>query len=139
MQAKKPKATDKGQYKIAIFFIDHKLPTGRAFTMHSNKSQDHRNISANRFKRMVTVGKFAGTVNWAGLYQNEWLIAEFCDDGENTQKTWHHRDGKTQKLADLPEHMRIIAAQKQRAEESAKAMANLKQFEHLQKIYADEF
>jgi hypothetical protein len=139
MQAKKPKASDRGEYKIAIFFINHSLPTGRAFTMRSNKSQDQRNLSANRFKRMVSVGKFSGTVNWAGLYHNEWLVAEFTDSGENTPKTWHHRDGKTQKLSDMPENVRILQAQKQRAEQAAIDATNGQQLQQLKKIYADEF
>lgn len=120
----KPKASDRGQIKIAIFFIDHKLPTGRAFTMHSNRSQDNRNLAVNRFKRMVSIGKFSGTVNWAGIYQNEWLIAEYKEK-EDGKREWAHRDGRTQNHRDLPDYMRKLDKEKQMRDEILKAGLNL--------------
>jgi hypothetical protein len=81
----KPKASDKGRYRCAVFFKDHRIPNGNAFVMWSNKNQDNRNVSVNSFKQKILRGeKFEGKVNWAGIYENGNLIWEYKDDA----KTW---------------------------------------------------
>jgi len=74
----RPKASDKGRYRCAVFFKNHRIANGSAFTMHSNKNQDNRNVSVGRFKRLILKGdRFAGKVNWAGIYEDNRLIWEF--------------------------------------------------------------
>lgn len=81
----RPRAADKGRYRCAVFFKDHRIPNGNAFNMHSNRNQDDRNVSINRFKQLILRGeKFEGKVNWAGIYENNILIWEYKDD----LKTW---------------------------------------------------
>jgi hypothetical protein len=81
----RPKAADKGRYRCAVFFKDHRIPNGNAFNMHSNLNQDYRNVSVNRFKQLILKGeRFEGKVNWAGIYENNILIWEYKDD----LKTW---------------------------------------------------
>ncbi len=75
---RKPKAADRGAYRLGVFFVDHKSDDGRAFYFYSNSAQDRANTSINRLKQLVAV-KWKGKVNWAGLYYNHEQIAEYKD------------------------------------------------------------
>jgi len=66
-QNKSIKST-RGRFKLAIFFIDHRLD--RAFTLFSTIGQDVHGKSLKRFKHLVLRGKFAGKVKWAAIYEN---------------------------------------------------------------------
>ncbi len=72
----KPKALDRGQYRLAVYFIDHQSKDGKAYYFHSNQAQDKQGISVARLKRLVTQN-WAGKVSWAGLYKNNDLMYEF--------------------------------------------------------------
>ena len=77
MQRKtRPKASDKGRYKLAVYFIVHESSDGTPRYFWSNKSQDRRGLSINRLKKLV-IDKWKGKVNWAGLYEDGRMIAEF--------------------------------------------------------------
>ncbi len=78
-RTRKPKAADRGRYKLAVYFIDHKEVNGKPYYFHSTARQDKNNISLNRFKRMVTK-KWSGRINWAAIYENEVMICEFKDE-----------------------------------------------------------
>lgn len=82
---RKAKAADRGRWKIGVYFVDHKSPSGAAYYFHSNKSQDNSGISANRLKKLVA-NTWKGKVNWAGLYEDNVLKAEYRD-GE-----WTHNN-----------------------------------------------
>jgi hypothetical protein len=75
----KAKAVDKGEYKLGVFFKDHKIPNGNAWYGYSNKNQDKNNVSVNRFKALVSRGIFKDKVNWAGIYHLDHLIWEYKD------------------------------------------------------------
>ncbi len=68
------KVRDKGDYKLVVYFINHRDIRGRPKTFHSNRSQDRRGLSVNRFKKMVSGEipvrgeSWADKVNWAGIY-----------------------------------------------------------------------
>lgn len=80
-RVRKPKAADKGRYKLAVYFHDHDDKNGRAKYFWSNAQQDKKGVSINRLKRMVTV-KWQGKVNWAAIYENG---APICKFNEETQ------------------------------------------------------
>ena len=50
----KPKAADRGRFRLAVYFVNHQSGSGRAYYFHSNRSQDAMGVSANRLKRLVT-------------------------------------------------------------------------------------
>ena len=81
----KPKAADRGRFRLAVYFVNHQSGSGRAYYFHSNRSQDAMGVSANRLKRLVTQ-KWDGKVNWAGLYENNHLIAEYKLENNEWQK-----------------------------------------------------
>lgn len=72
----RPKASDKGRYKLAVYFIDHQDGNGRPKYFHSNMTQDRRNVSVNRFKRLV-LDKWQNKVNWAAIYEHGRMVGEF--------------------------------------------------------------
>ncbi|MEZ4991870.1 MAG: hypothetical protein R2824_15725 [Saprospiraceae bacterium] len=72
----RPKASDKGRFKLGVYFITHESHDGKAKYFHSNKSQDKRGISVNRLKKLV-LDRWRGKVNWAAIYENGHMISEF--------------------------------------------------------------
>lgn len=72
----RPKASDKGRYKLAVYFVDHRSDSGQAMYFHSNLSQDKRGLSVNRFKKLV-LEKWRNKVNWAAIYEDGRMISEF--------------------------------------------------------------
>jgi hypothetical protein len=82
----RPKAADKGRYKLAVYFINHRDDNGRPKYFHSNLSQDRRNTSVNRLKKLV-LDKWRGKVNWAAIYEHGNMISEF----KNENGVWETR------------------------------------------------
>lgn len=82
-RVRKPKAADKGRYKLGVYFHNHDDKNGRAKYFWSNTQQDKKGISVNRLKKMVTV-KWQGKVNWAAIYENGIQVCKF---NEETQWT----------------------------------------------------
>ena len=72
---KRPKDAQ-GIHKLAVFFIDHRHPRGKAHYFYSTIRQDQNNSAQRRLKYLVNV-KWAGKVNWAGLYVSNQLQEEF--------------------------------------------------------------
>lgn len=70
------KKKNQGRYHLSIYFIDHWQPEGKPFYFWSNKGQDKAGSSIKRLKGLVT-GRWKNKVNWAGLYEDEKLIATF--------------------------------------------------------------
>ena len=68
----------KGIYKLAVFFLErlHRQPEGKPYYFLSTRRQDQNNTAKKRLKYLVSE-KWAGKVNWAGLYENNQLIEEF--------------------------------------------------------------
>ena len=66
----------RGMYKLAIYFIDHKQPNGRAYYFYSTRRQDQDRTAKRRLKYLVNK-KWAGLIHWAGLYYHNQLIQEF--------------------------------------------------------------
>lgn len=73
----KPKASDKGEWKLGVYFVNHNQAQARAYYFYSNKAQDKAGTSAGRLKKMVLSKNWEGKVNWAGLYHNGALMATF--------------------------------------------------------------
>ncbi len=75
-RSKQPAKSARGIYKLAIYFVDHKHPTGQAYYFYSTERQDQNRTGQRRLKYLVTK-KWAGLVSWAGLYLQNQLIEEF--------------------------------------------------------------
>lgn len=80
----RPKASDRGRYKLAVYFKHHHSHDGSAYYFWSNASQDKANTSVNRFKKLIST-KWTGKVNWAGIYENGTLIHEYSEE----KGGWH--------------------------------------------------
>ncbi len=80
----------KGRYKLAIFFIDHRIPSGKACCHYSTPNQDRYGKSLNRLKYLINGGykKYEGKVDWAAIYENGEMLMEFKDHKENNQRFW---------------------------------------------------
>ncbi len=78
-RAAKPKASDKGRFKLAIYFHEHEDKNGRAKYFWSKLQQDKNGTSVNRLKKLVTV-KWKGKVNWASIYENGTQICKFNEE-----------------------------------------------------------
>jgi len=76
-QSKKRRPKDaKGIHKLAVFFLDHRHPKGHAYYFYSTIRQDQNGSARRRLKYLVSE-KWAGKVNWAGLYVYNQLDEEF--------------------------------------------------------------
>lgn len=73
----KPKAADRGAWKLGVYFVTHQQAHARAYYFFSNKAQDKAGTAAGRLKKLVLNKKWEGKVNWAGLYHNGTLMATF--------------------------------------------------------------
>lgn len=82
----RPKASDKGDYKLAVYFIDHRQPHGKPYYFYSKKSQDKAGTAANRLKQLVFSTNFKDKVNWAGLYHTGTLIATYKREDNQWQR-----------------------------------------------------
>lgn len=71
----------RGIHKLAVFFLDHRQPQGKAYCYYSTIRQDQNSNAKSRLKYLVNK-KWQGKVSWAGLYVNNQLIEEF-KIGEN--------------------------------------------------------
>ncbi len=71
----------KGSYRLAVFFLDHRQPTGQAYYFNSTIRQDQNRTAKSRLKYLIDK-KWQGKVSWAGLYHHNQLIEEF-KIGEN--------------------------------------------------------
>lgn len=79
MQPKqRPKAADKGRYKLAIYFVDHQSSNGKPYYFYSNKRQDTKGTAINRLKLLVSK-KWENKVNWAAIYEHDRMAYEFKD------------------------------------------------------------
>lgn len=79
----KPKAADRGRYKLAVYFHDHDDANGRAKYFWSNAQQDKKGVSLNRLKKMIT-NKWKGLVNWAAIYENGVQVCKFSEETQWT-------------------------------------------------------
>ena len=71
----KPKACDKGRYKLGVRFLNN---LDKVFYFWSNANQDTRGVSAFRFRQMVlTKPDWAGKIAWAAIYADGQRIHEF--------------------------------------------------------------
>ncbi len=79
-----------GRYKLAIFFKEHRISTGKACCHYSTPKQDQFGRSINRLKYLIDGGykPYADKVDWAAIYENEEMIFEFKDHRENNQRFW---------------------------------------------------
>ncbi len=75
-QKKRRPRDAKGVHKLAVFFLDHRQIEGKPYYFRSTRRQDLNSTAKKRLKYLVST-KWAGKVNWAGLYENNQLIAEF--------------------------------------------------------------
>jgi len=73
----KSKATERGDFKLGVYFINHQQPQSKAYYFFSKKSQDRAGTAASHLKKLVFSKNWVGKVNWAGLYQNGVLLATF--------------------------------------------------------------
>lgn len=75
------KATDRGRFKLAVFFKNHMSPSGKAYSYWSNQSQDAKGISVSRFKNLVLKKPdWVNMISWAGIYKDGVLLHEYKDD-----------------------------------------------------------
>lgn len=84
------KGKTKGRYKLAIFFINHQIPSGKACYHFSTPKQDLAGRSINRFKYLINGGyaAYENKVDWAAIYDGETMIWEYKDHNEDNNRTW---------------------------------------------------
>lgn len=61
------KPSNGGEYKLSVYFIDHKDDNGRPKTFWSHKNHDKTGVSLNRLRGLVT-NLWKGKVAWAAIY-----------------------------------------------------------------------
>ena len=61
------KKSSKGQFKLAVYFHDHREKNDRPYVFWSNPAHDRRGISIKRLQELVTI-RWRNKVKWAGLY-----------------------------------------------------------------------
>ena len=83
---RRAKSQAPGRFKLAVYFHVHRQPEGKPYYFRSNVSQDRGGTSLNRLKKLVT-DKWKGSVsvNWAAVYENGTMVAEFS---EKTNWQW---------------------------------------------------
>lgn len=75
-QARRRPKSPRGDHKLAVFFLEHQNPSGQAYYFYSTMRQDYNRTAKKRLKYLVDE-KWAGKVNWAGLYVANQLVEEF--------------------------------------------------------------
>lgn len=67
---------NRGRYKLAIYFKNHRDANGRPKYYHSTKQQDQRGKSIPRFTKKLVLDR-RNQIAWAGLYEDKRQIMEF--------------------------------------------------------------
>ena len=74
----KPKACDKGRFKLGVRFLNN---LEKVHYFWSNRNQDTRGVSAFRFRQLVlSKPEWIGKIAWAAIYDDGQRIHEFAPD-----------------------------------------------------------